>query len=299
MSASPKATSVGLAEGKQEALWRRPEADALAEAEEIVRVATAEHKPSKRFLLYSGGDDSAVLLDVAHKWADAVVHINTTVGIPQANEHARRVGSSYGLPFIELRPPKSYEELCLTKWRGMPGPGAHLFTFTMLKERCVRQLLRDHQTKRGERFLLLTGARAQESERRMGNAEAVRRNGREVWVNPLQTWTNEEMRDYRRDHVLPRSEVSANLHMSGECMCGAFAAPGEREALRFFYPAFEAWLTSIEEECKAKGLPYTQWGEKRPGSDRVGTLCQGCELRQMSLFQSDEPLATASTKGAA
>jgi 3'-phosphoadenosine 5'-phosphosulfate sulfotransferase (PAPS reductase)/FAD synthetase len=263
--------------------------DALAETAETMGQAITEHQPSRRFLLFSGGNDSLVVLDALAGHADEVVHVNTGIGIPETTEFARRVAGRYGLPYAELTPSVPYEWLVLNRWDGMPGPGAHRFTYTMLKERCIETLLREHRQFRGERFMLLTGARSAESRRRMGAAAVVRRKGGQVWVNPLLRWTNEQMAEYRQGQSLPVNEVSANLHMSGECLCGAMAdqdeSRGEREMIRFFYPGFDKRLTGMENECRSRGLPYAEWGVKRcDEKGPAGPMCSSCEGRQPSLF---------------
>jgi 3'-phosphoadenosine 5'-phosphosulfate sulfotransferase (PAPS reductase)/FAD synthetase len=279
----------------------------IDEAHEIVETAKDEHRPAKTFLLFSGGNDSTVLADVCVGLADAVVYINTGIGIPDAVEHARETGAYYastrGLPFLELSPPESYESLVLGRWDGLPGPGAHRYTYQRLKERCVEALLRDHRTYDGERFMLLTGVRRAESRRRMGYSHPVDRKGGQVWVNPLFNWSNEAMRRYRDECELPVNPVSVNLHMSGECMCGAMADQGEpreeRAAIRFFYPEFDAYLTSLEDRACAAGASYCEWGVKRPDTNRMdpeidgqlsiadidpewAPLCQSCEFRRAS-----------------
>lgn len=266
--------------------------EAIETAVDITRRADADNKPTKRYLLVSGGNDSAVLLDLMAAHADEIVHINTGIGIPETTGHVRRVVRRYDLPYREIEPPHSYEWLVLNRWNGLPGPGAHRFTYTMLKERCIEALLRSDRSYRGERFVLLTGARSAESKRRMGTADEIRRKGGQVWVNPLQHWSNAAMREYREGRALPENEVSANLHMSGECLCGAMADQGpersEREAIRFFYPDFDRRLADIERMARDAGLPYTEWGVKRcDESASAGPMCQGCEYR--TLWQSAAP----------
>lgn len=271
--------------------------DALAQTAETMAEAIAEHQPSRRFLLFSGGNDSLVVLDALANQADEIVHINTGIGIAETTAFARHVAGRYDLPYTELTPPVPYEWLVLNRWDGMPGPGAHRFTYQRLKERCVEALLRDHRRFRGERFMLLTGVRNAESLRRMGYRDPVSRRGGQVWVNPLVRWTNEQMAEYRHGQSLPVNEVSANLHMSGECLCGAMAdqdeSRGEREMIRFFYPGFEKRLAELENECRSRGLPYTEWGVKRCAeTSSAGPMCTSCEGRQPSLFD-DVPIEIA------
>jgi hypothetical protein len=105
-----------------------------------------------------------------------------------------------------------------------------------------------------------------------------------VFVNPLIDWTDAQMRAYRVEHALPESDVAALIHRSGECNCGAFAAPGEREMLRSLWPDwFERTIASLEREAEAAGIPACRWGE-RPAdvsAGDAGPMCSSCEWRQM------------------
>lgn len=267
-------------------------------AAETIRAAQAEHQPSRTLLLISGGNDSNVLLDACAHLADEIVHINTGIGIEETNEFARRVGTSYDRPFVELAPPVSYDELVLGRWEGFPGPGAHRFTYQRLKERAIEARLRQLRSFRGERFMLLTGVRRAESRRRMGYSDPVDRRGGQVWVNPLLDVSNPEMGAYRVERELPVNEVSEHLHMSGECLCGAMADQDqnrqERAAIRFFYPAMDRRISDLEASCRAAGKRYCEWGVKRPDDstpvempgqtsldlDDFMPLCEGCEGRR-------------------
>lgn len=127
----------------------------IRDARQVVIDAKGEHDPVATFLLFSGGNDSLVLLDVLWNLADAVFHVETGIGIKQTDDHARQVAARYDLPYIVGHPPESYDSLVLGPWNGMPEPGAHRYTYIQLKERCIEALIRDHRTRRGQRFLLL------------------------------------------------------------------------------------------------------------------------------------------------
>jgi hypothetical protein len=94
------------------------------------------------------------------------------------------------------------------------------------------------------------------------------------------------MHAYRIKHQLPQSDVAALMHRSGECNCGAFAYPGEREDLRTFYPEwFEKNIATLEREAEALGIPACRWGAggALPNEgESAGPLCSDCQLRFLS-----------------
>lgn len=121
---------------------------------------------------------------------------------------------------------------------GFPGPaGGHRAAYARLKERqveaYVRDVKRDLKADRSARIALLSGARVGESmrRRRTNVGPGYRRRKAQLWVNPLQWWTNDEMRAYRREHRIAVSDVAALLHRSGECNCGAYIGKDERADL--------------------------------------------------------------------
>jgi 3'-phosphoadenosine 5'-phosphosulfate sulfotransferase (PAPS reductase)/FAD synthetase len=134
--------------------------------------------------------------------------------------------------------------------------------------------------------MLLTGKRRAESSRRARTTRGIERRGGQLYVNPLIDWTRSELRRYRAEHELPESDAAALLHRSGECNCGTFAEPGEREMLRSLAPQwFEATIGRLEREARARGVGACTWGQ-RPPDERptsAGALCASCEWRQLSL----------------
>jgi hypothetical protein len=82
------------------------------------------------------------------------------------------------------------------------------------------------------------------------------------------------------DNALPLNEVTEHIHMSGECLCGAYAKPGELDEIGFFYPETAAKLRALEQEAVAAGIPACRWGQKPPGqtnsSSAAGRLCSSC-----------------------
>ena len=55
------------------------------------------------------------------------------------------------------------------------------------------------------------------------------------------------MRRYRGELELPQSDVAALMHRSGECNCGSYANPDEREMLASLWPRwFERTIRAVE-----------------------------------------------------
>jgi len=242
-------------------------------------------------VLYSGGNDSTVLTHLMHQRATHAVHINTGIGIDKTREFVRATCAAYGLPLIEESPPPgaTYDELVLK--HGFPGPAGHMMMYTRLKERGLRAVRRQFVTNwRKERVVFVAGMRHDESARRMRNTEETHREGSIVWVSPIGHWTNEHMAAYRRAHPdVPRNEVSDVLHMSGECLCGAFAKPGELDMIAAFYPETAARIRDLERRAKDAGV-HCVWGTRPPRKGKtvanrdsdeiadssVGPLCKRC-----------------------
>lgn len=260
---------------------------AARDPEAIARQAIEEHRPVARFALFSGGNDSAATLH--YLWTrglcDEAVHIDTGIGIPATRTFVHEFCEQYRIPLRVLTPPeKTYEEMVLTD--GFPGPGAHLYAYTNLKERALDKLVRETKTKRSDRVAFLTGVRLAESRRRMGHVVPIERDGAQLWVAPLIDWTKDDLRAYRAEHGVPESEVAALLHMSGECLCGAFAQPGEIKDIETFYGETAAYIHDLERRAADAGVQCATWGVPcgRRGTARSGRLCGGCETRQLHLL---------------
>lgn len=247
------------------------------DAERLLIDAIVEHEPRKVFALVSGGNDSTVLASwvkrtIGHR-LDAAVFIDTGTALPGVREFVEAFCANRYLPLLVYEAGDEYARM--VREHGFPGPASHRFAYVRLKERQIDALVRDHKEAARDRIMLLTGVRRAESVRRMGTTQPVRRDGAQVWVAPLIDWTDGDMRTYRLENGLEQSDVAALTHRSGECNCGAYAAPGEREELRSLWPEwFEANIAPLE---RAVG---SRWGDKpseQPQS--VGPLCSTCEFQ--------------------
>jgi 3'-phosphoadenosine 5'-phosphosulfate sulfotransferase (PAPS reductase)/FAD synthetase len=237
-------------------------------------------------VLYSGGNDSTVLAHLMRHRVDYAVHCNTTIGIEDTRQFVRDTCAAWGLELLERTAPQSYRDLVLE--RGFPGPGMHYKMYQRLKERALREVQRELITdSRRQRVLFIAGRRRSESARRK-NIPLHETDGSVIWASPLAMWTKLDLNTYRlMMGDVPVNEVSEKLHMSGECLCGAYAHPNELEELRFWYPAVADDIEALQAEVTAAGHkpPFNGWGHgqgKPP--EQTGPLCSSCDF-QMGLWE--------------
>lgn len=262
---------------------------AVARAHGIMADAMRLHPYLAVLGLFSGGNDSAVASHVSLPWLTSIAHVNTGIGIPDANRHARQVAAHWGTPFLELvTPPEVYEGILFAPKKdgtlfGFPGPAAHDVCYWYLKERRLRELRRRFiRNPRVDRVLFVTGIRKSESARRMrlDLSVPIRREGSTVWVSPILYFESIQVQEYIDRYMIPRSPVADLLHKSGECLCGAFAKSEELKEIEFWYPAVGARIRDLERRLREAGAYRCEWGVKKlpPTIPDAGPLCSSCQL---------------------
>ena len=259
-------------------------------------------------ILFSGGNDSTTLAHLFKDRATHAAHANTGIGIEQTRQYVRDTAAGWGLPLIEAYPRigETYRDLVLGRVRaskprtrpdgkvypgGFPGPAMHYFVYQRLKERALESVRRELvEYPYQQRVIFLAGRRADESGRRkgLGSKDPIERRGSTVWVSPLVNWTKVDLNAYRRVYAdVPRNEVSDLLHMSGECLCGAFAHSGELEEIEMWFPEVAAEIRQLEKEvaevAAEQGIAPERckwgWGAGKEKPSKVGDLCSSCDAR--------------------
>lgn len=285
-----------------DAYMRQQYATAISDAQRIIREAEEQHADGReivaRVILFSGGNDSTVLAHLMRGMATHAAHADTTVGIEATRQFVRDTCQTWGLPLIEKTPPRSYEDLVLNVWGGFPGPSGHGRAFSRLKERALRRVRKELVTDpRTQRVLFIAGRRRLESARRSTIVEHERQ-GSTIWASPLANWSSDDMRIYRAlNPDAPRNPVAARLGMSGECLCGAFAEPGELDRIRDLDPDCAAWIDRLEQRALAAGHDpeRCRWGwgayrlDTRPATR--GYLCTSCHDPALALLDPEEVMA--------
>ena len=252
---------------------------------EIIDKACADYSITKVVALFSGGHDSLTATYVAssHPAFIGTAHINTGIGVRETREYVYETCRQQGWELFEYHPPEGHTYRDIVLKHGFPGPGAHRYAYTSLKERCLRQLTKDFKEHRLEHIGLVSGVRSEESTRRMAHVDTIQKDGSRVFIAPIHDWSKMKCNEYITKEGLKRNEVVDMIHMSGECLCGAFARKGEFAHLQFFYPE-TAKISDLEDEVAAAGKPAV-WG-KPPGQHPKDQqlmdfmpLCVGCAKR--------------------
>jgi 3'-phosphoadenosine 5'-phosphosulfate sulfotransferase (PAPS reductase)/FAD synthetase len=232
------------------------------EASEILRESINELDPDHVYAAFSGGHDSLVATHIASKTPefDGVFHANTGIGIEETREYVRETCKRHEWRLHEISPQDckdagykglTYEEM-VEKY-GFPGAAQHQKAYTYLKERPIRHLKRTVKDRRTEKVMLVTGIRSHESERRMGNAVEYHIGPEGIaWSAPLFYWQKLDVTKYIDEHDLQRNPVEDYMHMSGECLCGAYARPGEMEELQMWYPDAADQIKDLEAKIADK-----------------------------------------------
>lgn len=285
--------------------------------QEIIARAIATYSPAYIFGMYSGGDDS---LTAAHfglsqlgAQVTGVLHLNTGIRVIENAGYVPSVCDLLGWKLLEYRAKdqgQDYEALVLEF--GFPGPMHHTKMYNRLKERCIRAMERDHPD---GPIVLISGLRSQESGRRMRlKPEPIQCDGRRLWVAPFFHWTNDQVREYRQ-RVLPHvpiNPVREALCMSGECLCGAYAHPGDHAEIRAFFPQTGAYLDDLAARVNARGFPWgwdeepPEWWVRMKAAERIGQqdafgdefdtavemACSSCQYRREARADTSPPVIT-------
>jgi len=243
--------------------------------------------------LFSGGYDSLCACYIAskhRKFGGRVYHIDTGIGSAATRVYVDQVCKEMDWKLEVLQSPATYESFVSTL--GFPGPGSHQWVYNWLKDRCVQQITQGTRYK-----LLITGCRSEESTRRMGHVQPIKIGERSkesgktmhlnrLWIAPCHDWTSENQRTFMNEMGFPRNPIKDSLlGMSGECFCGAFARPNEREMIKEFAPDVDRKITRLEVIAKECGIEERNctWGYRKGRKVEevveTGPMCNSCDRK--------------------
>lgn len=233
-----------------------------------IEKATEEYSPVKIYAMFSGGDGSLAATHYAmENGAHEVLHIDTGIGVNESlelsvQEFVRETCRTYNWPLqIETPPDLDYRKMVLKY--GFPGPGAHLYPYSWLKERAIAKVIRETKRKWVDKVGLSTGVRNGDSARRMGFIHPVVKEDARIWIAPLFDWNKIQLYSYIKSQGIEQSPIAKLIGMSGECFCGAFAKPKEIVQIERHFPKLAMKIHALEVEAREVGVPC-KWGVRPP-----------------------------------
>lgn len=226
---------------------------------------------------FTSGGDSNIALKLASMFlpVTAVFTCNTTIASRETLQKCEEVANSYRLPYICRCPPYNgwkehphvYTEL--VKKHGFPGQTktAHNWMYWYLKDHTISRIISQYRRRKKQRVVLIvSGARSDESVRRMSTTQDVTIKGSTVWLNICNAWTASECATFEATYDLKknRSKCSTIMGISGECWCGSFAPQGQLEELRFVSPDTYYQIVEIRKWLLTNTSFYWNWDEGPP-----------------------------------
>lgn len=295
--------------------------DKIKDAATLYERVVKKYDPYIKIALVSGGDDSMTLIEVIRMIGsvDYVVHVDTTTGLQATQEHVYNYCNVNRLPLLIARTPEeTFEEIALEY--GFPGPGQHGRMYIRLKERALRVVQRSFQLefsfcrlkssdspaakrktpliyhpdypdndalvirKGKRRIMYFTGARKDESIRRMGTVKEVNKEGNQIWVNLIHNFTKSDIYHIQQQNKVVRNPASILIDRSGECNDGSFGTNTELQLMTALFPKDQnvKMLNRVQAKLTAGKHRFCQYGHglnnRKIGSTNPKNtiLCSSC-----------------------
>lgn len=246
-------------------------------SEELARKVKLDFNPWAVLVGFTAGADSNIALKLASMFfpVTAVFTCNTTIASLDTLSSCESAARNYGHNYICRCPPynglaecnDTYEQLI--KRHGFPGQTktAHNWMYWYLKDHTVSRIVSSYRRRvRNRVVVIISGARQDESIRRMGTTQDITVKGSTVWVNLCNRWTASECHAFEAEYNLSsyRSHCSRTIGISGECWCGAFAPKGQLNELRFAAPDVYEKLSRLRSWLIANTQFNWDWDEGPP-----------------------------------
>lgn len=236
--------------------------------------------------LMSGGKDSLVAAHVMHRLGrlHGVVFVDTTIGLRETREFVERTCGEFGWSLHVVTPKTCYEDFVMKY--GFPKAPLHSAVMRELKWKPLRTYFRQHADRKHLAFV--SGTRRLESRRRFRLARPTSRSDGMAFAAPIFEIPTEEVWKYIDQHSLPLNPVYQTLHLSGDCLCGAYSRRSEAGLIAAFHPEIARKIRDLEARCHK--VKYNTWGNGPSMAAAVASKeeqlvcgeCQGIGPRQFA-----------------
>ena len=193
--------------------------------------------------LFSGGKDSLVACHLMQDKLDGVLYCKTGIGLDENVAYVKDTCQTFGwkLNIVEPKKGETYQDF-IRKF-GFPHQGMHSAIMGFLKWHPLRKFARENGG-----CLFISGRRPKESRRRMGKVKnRIDKAEKHItFESALFDWTTPQVWDYIKKNELKKCPVYETLHMSGDCLCGAFSESGEAELIATFHSYMAERIKTLE-----------------------------------------------------
>lgn len=237
---------------------------------------------TKFYALVSGGKDSitAAIITDQIVGLDGVLFIDTTIGLTETKKFVQKVCKERKWKLTILTPKTSYEQMVMKY--GFPGAPHHRMSFIYLKWQPIYYWIREREDK--AQIALISGVRKKESNRRGKTSQDIRIDPSYkymVWVAPIIEWSTPQVWEFVKEHNIEVSPAYKTLHISGDCLCGAYSKQGEAEIISVFYPEMAEKIRLLEKKCKNVKCTWGNQSSMKGAKDQEQLehwLCADCQL---------------------
>lgn len=193
--------------------------------------------PHRKFVIWSGGKDSTVVLDLARKVLGDVEAVFADGGVefPETVDYVKRMASEWGLNLTIVRPGEGEDFWTGLEKNGVPTFG-NWWCVELLKTRPVSRYLSSLPGPKVRMF----GTKATDSKRRARvYPTALVSRGVFLDAYPVLNWTDDEIWDYLRENNIPVNPCYG-LYGTSRCwVCpGNEVVPNYLERLGRHHPEF-------------------------------------------------------------
>ncbi len=225
--------------------------------------------------LFSGGKDSLVSCLVAK--VKEVLYCRTGVGLNEDYVKEMCDKFNWELNIVEPKINEAFEDF--VRKFSFPHQGMHSAIMGFLKYHPIRKWHRE-QEKLGRDITFISGRRKKESKRRMRMKSVTASNVMErmKFFSPIFDWETVDVWDYIKKHNLKRSPIYETMHMSGDCMCGAFSKRGESQWLNIFHPEIAKRFLELEKKYGGKWGNQLSFKDVQNQTSLDDLICMDCQV---------------------
>lgn len=246
----------------------------LAVAEGVGMNITIEVPPC--YSLLSGGKDSWACAKYLqeHDLLLGCVALNTGINVPAWLPTLQAMCAKEGWPLEVYQTDVVYEDL--VRKYGFPGLSKHAWMVSYLKGRGVAKFKKAHP-----KTPMASGVRVAESDRRTLNTLPISKWEGVTIYAPILNWSTAETWAYVKARGYERPDSYSKLGISGDCLCGSYAQPWERQAVATHYPEVDARLKVLENDpivCAFKRRATWGWSKSKQRAKKglEALVCAEC-----------------------